>query len=136
MLADALHRRSLIVLLLATACSAPATEKKGLPLCDDGDPACSSGGDKEAPRRSTGPTGPSTSPVKGEELPSADPYDAGAGVDASKAVEPSCVNLDKCCEELQTDGYDPTTCQGIVSTNNNAACYNSLESYRSYGDCR
>lgn len=149
MRADNVFRRSLVLAVIASAaalavavgCSAPYKAKDGLPVCEDGDPDCNGDTNSGRPSRpsSPSPTSPSspTSPEPGgETTPTSATRDAGADVqDAAPQMQPSCVTLDKCCDELKAAGYDPATCQGIVDTNNNAACYNSYTNYKNFGDC-
>lgn len=138
-----------VTLSSATGCSQPAKAKEGLPLCEEGDEKCSGESNAETPARSsssrTGPTGAPQAPqapADDTESTSSSPpagspegSDAGGATPPAPGKQPSCVDLEACCAELEADGYDPSTCRGIVATDNNASCFNSLDRYRTYGEC-
>ncbi len=131
-------------LALGVGCSAPYKAKDGLPVCDDGDPTCNGDSNRETTRKgssntnNSSPSAPSTTnePTEPEETTPTTTADAGTKADAAPPQkEPSCVKLDACCDELKQAGYDPATCKGVVSTNNNAACYSQYSQYKQFGDC-
>lgn len=141
-------RRSLVLtvfagasaLAVAMGCSAPYKAKDGLPVCDDGDPSCNGDSNSETARRgSTGGTGPAAAPdTSNDPTPATTPTSssgADAGKDAAPVKQPSCVKLEACCEQLKQAGYLTDTCLGVVSTNNNSACFAQQKLYVEGGDC-
>jgi len=124
------------------ACSgAEATKKVPLTICEDGDEDCTKAKDNRPKNGSTEtPSGPTGTPVPGEEPKEEETADSGtlpssdAASDAG-ALGASCVALDKCCAQLVSQGYDPATCKSVVSTKNEAACFAQHDRYKTFGDC-
>lgn len=131
-------------LALAVGCAAPYKEKSSLPVCDEGDTSCSGGGNQETTKKGSSSSSNSSSsnnaPSDPDPAPSstapAPTTTADAGKDAAPPPqEPSCKDLDGCCQQLKDQGYDPSMCKGVVGTNNNLACYSSYQNYKNAGDC-
>ncbi len=129
--------------LACLACSgAEAPKKSALLVCEDGDEACSKTKDNR-PKSGTasdvpGPTGdPVTVDEPATPTPSAPAptADAGAADAPSEASTKECSSLDACCKQLQLAGYDPATCNGVVGTKNEAACFAQHDRYKQFGDC-
>lgn len=124
-------------LAVAVGCSAPYKAKDGLPVCDDGDPACNGDSNREAPRKASSSSSSTTENTEPAEAttPTSNTQ-ADAGVDAAPPPkQPSCVKLEACCDQLKQAGYLTDTCLGVVATNNNAACYSQHKGYVDTGDC-
>jgi hypothetical protein len=141
-------RRSLVLtvfagasaLAVAMGCSAPYKAKDGLPVCDDGDPSCNGDSNTETTRRGPSNTGPAAAPDAPSDTttPATTPTSstsADAGKDAAPVKQPSCIKLEACCGELKQVGYLTDTCMGVVSTNNNSACFAQHKLYNESGDC-
>jgi len=132
----------LLITTLLIACGAEPSANKPLPICEEGTENCPSvpkAGKK--PPKSTGPTGsPETPPATpDDETPPTETKTADAGSDAKKEEEKPlgtlCKALSKCCSDLQSAGYDPSTCTGIVDLKNEQACYAQHQQYKNFGDC-
>lgn len=139
-------QRSLLVVVLSAvglatvACSgAEPTKKVPFTVCEDGDEACAKAKDnrpKSGKNDDEVPSGPTTTPVPGEE-PKEPTADAAApdASDGGGAMPKSCTALDACCAQLVQQGYDPATCKSVVSTKNDAACFAQHDRYKQFGDC-
>ena len=122
------------------ACSAaPDSAKKPLPVCDAKDPDCP--GVPASSNKTHGeiPTDPVPAPPQSMPVLPPEPSstsDSGAdAADAAPKVGPQCAALGACCKQLGDAGYVTTTCNSVLSTNNEDACYTQHASYKTYGDC-
>lgn len=128
-------------LAVAAGCSAPYRAKDALPTCDDGDPGCN-GDSNQTPRKASNTSGPAAAPDTSSDptepettTPTSSKSDAGSDAGSTVTKQPSCVKLEGCCDQLKQAGYTTDTCLGVVTTNNNSACYAQHKLYVEGGDC-
>lgn len=146
--------RTARVLLTAAAAAVAAfvvactteTSRTPLFLCDEGADDCA-GISSNVPRRSDdvtaarprndGQTTPDGQGTETEEEPPP-PVDASADVEVDAGPPPlgaSCTKLAACCVQLGKQGYVTDTCDGVVQTYNEAACFAQYDRYKQFGDC-